>query len=119
MLLYFSAKFTTVPFIHVHQFQRQYQAFWEDPPVISFMWISILFSVLCIVSMVADTNKREESIHLELRDPTFLMGKAVESLVAGQYLTNPKYSIEALLIHAHTRNMFSKIQTRFSGLSSG
>lgn len=106
--LYFSSKFITVPFIHVHQFQRQYQAFWEDPPATSFMWISILFSVLCIASIVADMKGYGESMYLDLRDPCFFMGKAAESLVAGQYLTNKKYAIEALLIHAHSRNICSK-----------
>ncbi|KAK7424440.1 hypothetical protein QQX98_000405 [Neonectria punicea] len=105
---YFNSKFTTVPFIHVHQFQRQYQAFWEDPSATSFMWISILFSILCIASIVPNAKGCEESTHLELRDPSFFMGKAAKSLVAGQYLTNKKYAIEALLIHAHTRNNCSK-----------
>ncbi|KAH6981542.1 fungal-specific transcription factor domain-containing protein [Ilyonectria sp. MPI-CAGE-AT-0026] len=106
--LYFISKFTTVPFIHVHQFQRQYEAFWEDPPSTSFMWISILFSILCIASIVAKAKGYEESLHLEPRDPSFLLGKAAESLVAGEYLTNKKYAVEALLIHAHTRNICSK-----------
>ncbi|RTE68152.1 hypothetical protein BHE90_017471 [Fusarium euwallaceae] len=106
--LYFSSKFTAVPFIHVHQFQRQYEAFWKDPPSASFIWISILFSILCIASVVAGAKGYEESPHLELRDPSFLMTKAVESLVAGEYLTDKKYAIEALLIHAHARNICSK-----------
>ncbi|KAM5344606.1 hypothetical protein ACJ41O_013141 [Fusarium nematophilum] len=106
--LYFTSKFTTVPFIHVHQFQRQYEAFWRDPQSTSFMWISILFSILCVASIIARMKGYEESLHLELRDPSFLMGKAVESLVAGEYITNKKYAIEALLIHAHSRNICSK-----------
>lgn len=105
---YFSAKFTTVPFIHVHQFQKQYEAFWENPSAACFVWISIMFSVLHIASFVVAAKASGELADLEIRRSAFYMGKALECLVAGEYLNNNKYAIHALLIHVHARNMSSK-----------
>ncbi|SPO01808.1 uncharacterized protein DNG_04481 [Cephalotrichum gorgonifer] len=106
--IYFRSKFTAVPFIHVNQFQREYAAFWADPASTSFLWISILFSIIHIASIIAKFKGYEHMMSLPLRDPSFYIEKAEQCLVAGQYLLDGEYAVEALLIHAMGRNTASK-----------
>jgi hypothetical protein len=108
---YFAAKYTAIPFLHVRQFQREYEAFWADPRATSFLWISMLFAILSTAVIVVRAKGLERtfgSCPADLPTPAFFNAKAVECLVAGQYLKNRKYAIEALLLHAHTSHVASR-----------
>ncbi|KAL7923626.1 fungal-specific transcription factor domain-containing protein [Trichoderma austrokoningii] len=99
IMAYFRAKFVAIIFIHTHQFQRRYDAFWTDPSSADFLWISILFSILSIGAMIADSRQSD------VASSPFYMAKAAQCLVAGQYFKGRRFSVEALLMHAHSRNV--------------
>ncbi|KAH0498168.1 hypothetical protein TgHK011_005437 [Trichoderma gracile] len=120
ILAYFKAKFVAAIFIHTHQFKRRYDAFWADPSSASFLWISILFSILSIGTMVANTRESSSaaassssassstspSSSSSAPDSRFYMAKSAQCLLAGRYLDgNKRLSVEALLMHAHSRNV--------------
>ncbi|KAM0250344.1 hypothetical protein ACHAQJ_008691 [Trichoderma viride] len=114
IMAYFKAKFIAVIFIHTHQFKRRYDAFWRDPSSADFLWISILFSILSIGNMVTSTKEPDilsssssssSSPFLSGPDSRFYMVKAAQCLVAGQYFKGKRFSVEALLMHAHSRNV--------------
>ncbi|PTB38917.1 uncharacterized protein TrAFT101_006943 [Trichoderma asperellum] len=116
IMAYFRAKFVAVIFVHTHQFKRRYDAFWTDPSSADFLWISILFSILSIGTMIANTKEPDtksstsstsasSSPFVVGPDSRFYMTKAAQCLVAGQYFTGRRFSVEALLMHAHSRNV--------------
>ncbi|KAL7937063.1 hypothetical protein V8C35DRAFT_294628 [Trichoderma chlorosporum] len=107
---YFKAKFTAACFIHTHHFKRRYDSFWAEPSSTSFLWISILFSILSIGTMVTNTKEPDtlsssSSSSLSAPDSRSYMVKAAQCLIAGQYLKGKRFSVEALLMHAHSRNV--------------
>jgi hypothetical protein len=106
--LYFGEKLTAVPFIHVHQFQRQYEAFWANPHSASFIWISILFSMVYISSRIVHFRGLVEIYGIGTREPIEYLDKSAQCLLQGEYLKAKAMSIEALLIHAFTRNLQSR-----------
>lgn len=103
---YFNAKFHAVPFIHAHQFRRQYEAFWEDPSSTGFLWISLLFSVLGAGALLAKAKLTNEPGLLQsIEEPAFYLAISARCLITGNYLECRPGSVEALLQHAHSRNM--------------
>lgn len=103
---YFNAKFQAIPFIHTHQFQRKYEAFLKDPASAGFLWISILFSILCAGAKIARFKyEGNTSVLTTVRHPKVYTTVSVQCLVAGQYLKNKAGSVEAVLMHAHSRNV--------------
>ncbi|KAL6701051.1 hypothetical protein J3F84DRAFT_139404 [Trichoderma pleuroticola] len=109
VMTYFKAKFTAVCIVHTHQFKRRYDAFWADAASAGFLWISIMFSILSIGSMIANTKEPDtsssSSSSSSAPDSRFYMVKAAQCLIAGQYLKGKRLSVEALLMHAHSRNV--------------
>ncbi|RSL60474.1 hypothetical protein CEP54_006775 [Fusarium duplospermum] len=96
---YFNARYLTVPFIHTHQFRRQYDQFWGSPESANFLWISILFSILAIGAVVTNA-KGTNSI---AADPSAYLNMSARCLLAGQYLEAEEFSIEALSMYSHAR----------------
>ncbi|EHK45041.1 hypothetical protein TRIATDRAFT_243081 [Trichoderma atroviride IMI 206040] len=114
VMAYFRAKFLAVIFVHTHQFKRRYDAFWTDPNSADFLWISILFSILSIGTMVVNTKEADATSSSSSTssspltvgpDSRCYMNKAAQCLVAGQYFKGRRFSVEALLMHAHSRNV--------------
>ncbi|KAL7915233.1 hypothetical protein GGI35DRAFT_174725 [Trichoderma velutinum] len=110
IMAYFMAKFTSVCVIHTHQFKRRYDAFWAEPSSASFLWISIMFSILSIGTMITNTKEPDtlsssSSSSSSAPDSRLYMAKAAQCLITGQYLKGKRFSVEALLMHAHSRNV--------------
>lgn len=105
VMTYFNAKFLSVPFIHVHHFRRRYEAFWNNPTTTSFLWLSILFSVLSIGAMISKIRGNAGLAQASENDPKLYMRKAAQCLVTGKYLQAKATSVEALLLFAHSRNI--------------
>lgn len=53
---YFNAKHVAVPFIHTHQFRKQYEEFWKDSVSSSHLWVSIIFSIVAIGASISRAN---------------------------------------------------------------
>jgi hypothetical protein len=77
----------------------QYELFWERSSPPSFLWISLLFSVLHIGSQVYQLSDSDGD---DLETPTSeeLMKISGRALVAGKYHQGKPYSVEATLMYA-------------------
>ncbi|KAK7413510.1 hypothetical protein QQX98_007587 [Neonectria punicea] len=102
---YFNAKFLAVTFVHVHHFRRRYEAFWTDPSPTSFLWLSIMFSILSIGAMVAKVKGLVGRSLLSVAEPKFYMFRAAQCLITGKYLEAKPFSVEAIMMFAHSRNV--------------
>ncbi|KAI0134286.1 fungal-specific transcription factor domain-containing protein [Xylariales sp. AK1849] len=101
VLLYFRHRFAAAPYIHAAKFQREYDAFWQDPSSASLLWISILASILWVASTILIAKGEDLSKEYEAAHPENLAVLAAECLVAGDYLLAKPYSIEALLLQSY------------------
>ncbi|KAG5795778.1 hypothetical protein H9Q69_005157 [Fusarium xylarioides] len=93
---YLSAKHIAVPFIHIHSFHRQYEAFWNSPESANLMWASILFSVLAVSAIIPDGRAGHQQ-------SSVFMSMSARCLVSGQYSSANEFSVEALAMHLHAR----------------
>jgi hypothetical protein len=104
---YFNARNIAVPFIHTHQFRRQYAAFWNDQVSANLLWISIMFSVLATGAIIPE--KKRESISSSYDSATFISMSA-RCLVSGNYSKTAGFSVEALAMHLHARSFYKEDQ---------
>ncbi|KAK4127411.1 hypothetical protein N657DRAFT_566061 [Parathielavia appendiculata] len=102
---YFNAKSVAVPFLHVNQFRRRYDKFWESPATTSMLWISILFSILSCGVAIAGIKGISLSSSLGACDSKAYMAMAARCLHSGHYLKQRAMSVEAVVMYAHSRNM--------------
>ncbi|WQF90172.1 hypothetical protein CDEST_15186 [Colletotrichum destructivum] len=98
---YFNPKHVTVPFIHTHQFRREYEAFWSDPDAANLLWVSILFSFLATGAVVLGAKAAST---FDPHHPSAYVTMSARCLVAGQYQKAAEFSVEALVMHAHSRS---------------
>jgi hypothetical protein len=93
---YFKARFIVSPTIHRYQFQRQYEQFWVDPTQASPLWVSILFSILCISALLQDYDEA----HTQMVGPLtrYFSEASAQCLILGDYTHPGKHCIEALLM---------------------
>ncbi|KAH6899955.1 hypothetical protein B0T10DRAFT_554505 [Thelonectria olida] len=103
--IYFNAKFLAVPFIHVHHFRRRYDAFWVNPSATSFTWLSIMSSILSIGAMIATAKGLVGPTLLSVAEPRYYMGLSARCLITGEYLKAKAFSVEAVMMFAHARNV--------------
>ncbi|WKT50933.1 hypothetical protein QSH57_015903 [Fusarium oxysporum f. sp. vasinfectum] len=96
VLTYLNARHIAVPFIHIHKFCRQYEAFWNNPGSANLLWASILFSVLAVGAIMPDGrgNHHQSSAFISM---------SARCLISGQYGTATEFSVEALAMHLHAR----------------
>ena len=105
---FFKAKTLIIPFIHVHQFQRQYEKFWEDPLGASPLWISMLFSLCCMAATISEATDSEPSI--PKGQPSARAGflvAAAQCLVLGEFTRPQCHVLEALALYAQCKYMYS------------
>lgn len=117
--LYFRGETFIVPFIHTYQFQRQYQAFWADISNVNPLWLSSLFSLCYIATLIgsatsADQLPQEELISRKLR----LHTAAAQCLVLGKYHRPQPFAVEALALYGHCKNLRSLDPCREAGDNS-
>ncbi|OHE95526.1 hypothetical protein CORC01_09116 [Colletotrichum orchidophilum] len=109
--VYFNARFIAVPFIHVGRFQREYDAFWADPETTSWLWISILFSIVSNATVIVRGKGNAEALGLgrgKLKEASAYSGRAVQCLIKGNYLAAKPYAVEATLLVAYSRVLGSR-----------
>ncbi|KAM5344238.1 hypothetical protein ACJ41O_012775 [Fusarium nematophilum] len=100
---YFNAKYVAVPFLHTHQFRRQYEAFWESPATTNLLWVSILFSIFTTGAMVVTAKGIYTPPSQARCDSEACVAMSARCLLAGEYLKAEEFSVEALVMHAHSR----------------
>ncbi|KAM0414943.1 hypothetical protein ACHAPD_006127 [Fusarium lateritium] len=102
---YFNSKFIAIPFIHERHFWRRYELLWSDSHNPNFLWLSILFSVLGLGAMI---SKAQSPCLESVQEPKFYIQRSAQCLVTGEYLKAKPYSVEALMMYAHSRNVTKK-----------
>lgn len=108
VVTYFGSQYLAVPFIHTHQFQRRYEAFWRAPGETSLLWISLLFGVISCGSVVA-ANRESAGPGWGQAGPDVGLGSdalrysrmQARCLVSGRYLDGRPGSVEAALMLVH------------------
>ncbi|RFU26586.1 hypothetical protein B7463_g9754, partial [Scytalidium lignicola] len=113
---YFEGKNFTLPLMHTYHFQRQYQDFWEYPENVNPLWLSILFSISCMASLI------RASIGCAYSPPQDVATKfsvfhaaAGQCLVIGKYHRPQQFVLEALTLYAHCKNLRSLEPSREAG----
>ncbi|KAM0370935.1 hypothetical protein ACHAO7_009919 [Fusarium culmorum] len=101
---YFNAKHAVVPFIHTHQFRKQYEEFWKDPVSSSHLWVSIMFSIVAIGASISGASTPFSGPESSLA----YTNMSARCLVSGQYHKVVEFSVEALTLHLHSRCFHQK-----------
>lgn len=102
---YFRMRTVVAPFIHVAQFRRLYQLFWDNPSATSPLWTSILFSILDIATMTASVGSGISAVEGGTAD-CFDMA-AAHCLAVGEYYRPQRFAVEALVLYAQARCLIS------------
>ena len=105
---FFKAKTLVIPYVHIHQFQRQYQTFWDDPVGASPLWVSMLFSLCCVAVTIGEAAGSEPINRIG--QPTARAGfleAAAQCLVLGEFTRPQCYVVEALTLYAQCKHMYS------------
>ena len=106
---FFGSQLVAMPFLHIHNFRRQYDAFWESPSSTSILWISILFSVLSIGIVISPNGSPSTSSTSGLiSDSQVYTNMAARCLVSGRYAHAKTYSVEAILAHICSRSILTQ-----------
>lgn len=98
--VYDQGRFTQTPILHTRQFRRQYEAFWLSPYTTSLLWISILFSALATAVLSDMDVIGQDAAFAQKR---LFTNKAMQCLLAGEYLKAKPFAVEALLSYTLTR----------------
>lgn len=93
--------------------RRAYESFWADPPSTSFLWVSILCSILCLGVMSAfrgggNYDDAATALRERAQQQKRLHHLALRTLVAGDYLGARPFAVEALVLVALMRLRWSK-----------
>ncbi|OAG37554.1 hypothetical protein AYO21_08286 [Fonsecaea monophora] len=94
-------------FLHIRErsslfLREQYESFWNDPSSTSFLWISMLFSLIHLGSRIARPGETDFFQSLKEASGLFFTN-AGRALVAGHYQKARPYSVEAMLLYAISR----------------
>lgn len=120
---YFQGETHIVPFIHAPHFQRQYRDFWGDPSHTHPLWLSLLFSICCLASIIRTATLLNEAPSAVDRDTGAMSSKlhiaAGKCLVLGEYHRPQQFSVEALALYAHCKNLGSLDPSREAGTILG
>jgi hypothetical protein len=105
-----------VPFVHAAHFQRQYRDFWADTASVNPLWLSILFSICDMASLIAGANNRYRFTKSDfVAGHSTLHTAAGQCLVLGEYHRPQKYAVEALAMYGHCKNLQSLDPSREAG----
>jgi hypothetical protein len=117
---YFQSQVYMAPFIHAYHFQRQYREFWDDTANVSPLWLSILFSICYMSSLIGEAGSSNDSSKNDLANRLSLLHIAAgQCLVLGEYHRPQKFTVEALGLYAHCKNITSLDPSREAGAILG
>ncbi|KAB8229764.1 uncharacterized protein BDW43DRAFT_177396 [Aspergillus alliaceus] len=113
---YFQGKTFGIPFIHTYHFQRQYQEFWANPNNVDPLWLSILFSICCSVSLIKETTSPGCSLRKNSAPESAKLHTAAgQCLLIGEYHRPRKLAVEALTLYAQCKYLQSMDPCREAG----
>ncbi|KAL2062308.1 hypothetical protein VTL71DRAFT_6574 [Oculimacula yallundae] len=105
---YFQGETYIVPFIHTYQFQRQYREFWVNTTGANPLWLSILFSICHLSTLIGRSTSigspyapRNESTNGNIE----FHAAAGQCLVLGKYHQAREFSVQALALYGQCKNL--------------
>ena len=108
LAVYFNARYLVVPVLHSRVFQRQYEEFWRDPTTASPLWVSILFSIMCLsVSIGQATEQEPTGLESVSNRRDLYLTAAAQCLIVGGWSRPRKNIVEALLLFTQCKYMRS------------
>ncbi|KAI0975927.1 fungal-specific transcription factor domain-containing protein [Xylaria arbuscula] len=90
--------------LHGPSFLQEYEAFWENPDLVPFIWIGLLFSIICLAVIVSD---HPDSHHGNTEDDqrshqiALFREKIVQCFVLGEYTRPGPYVLEAMIHYVY------------------
>lgn len=113
---YFRGETFIVPFVHAFQFQRLYREFWTDPTKVNPLWLSLLFSICYMSSLVGGATCADLPLQGDLINQRFrLHTAAAKCLIVGRYRRPQPFAIEALALYGHCKNLATLDPSREAG----
>ncbi|KIX02717.1 uncharacterized protein Z518_08659 [Rhinocladiella mackenziei CBS 650.93] len=120
LAIYFQGETYIVPFIHTYHFQRQYREFWADTANVNPLWLSMLFSICCMASVIRGaTSPYQTTPNDWVSESSHLHAAAGQCLVLGEYHRRQQFVVEALAMYAHCKNFQSLDPSREAGAILG
>lgn len=114
--LYFQGPIFIIPFLHTHQFQRQYRAFWANTTEVNPLWLSILFSICYMSAWIRDiTGPAGPPLKDSYTGYAFLHVAAGQCLVLGEYNRPQRFAVEALAMYAQSKHFQTLDPSREAG----
>jgi hypothetical protein len=116
LAIYFQRESWIVPFVHATQFQVRYREFRADPINCNPLWISTLFSICYMASLIggATDSYRSSSNGKAIGNPG-LHTAAAQCLVLGEYHRPQPLTVEALVLYAQCKTVSSLDPSREAG----
>lgn len=118
--IHFQGENFILPFIHTYHFQTQYEQFWSNTKKVNPLWLSILFSIFHLASLVETSNRSADMTGKEVPTGNFHFHAAAgQCLVIGEYHHPQEFVVEALVIYAHCKSVTSLDPQRETGAILG
>lgn len=118
LAIFFKGESLMVTFVHTYQFQRQYRGFWADTGNVNPLWLSLLFSIWYIASVIRASATPYGTSALEDEsfpgDPALHMA-AGRCLVLGNYHRPQPFAVEALSLYGHSKSFRTLDSSREAG----
>ncbi|KAG5804526.1 hypothetical protein H9Q71_010893 [Fusarium xylarioides] len=93
---YFNTQGVVPNILHSGNFLQEYDKFWQDPPAMSYIWIGLLFSVMCIATLCQHSIEDPTDPEIQERVRLF-REQTLYSLILGQYTKGGEYVLETLI----------------------
>ena len=101
--------------LHSPTFLKEYELFWDHPQETSFIWLGLLFGMMCLAVLYQQLTPDESSQtpHTQPNaDPKLLIRtyrqKISQCLVLGRYTDGAPYTVETLLLYLHIEYLQSE-----------
>lgn len=84
----------------------QYEAFWADPTVAPIIWIGLLFSMICLACVAADTSDLSQRNDAKQQSSQALLyrEKIVQCLIMGEYTKSGPYVLETIIHYVYVES---------------
>ncbi|EWG49974.1 hypothetical protein FVEG_09315 [Fusarium verticillioides 7600] len=93
---YFNTQGVVPSILHSGHFLQEYDKFWQDPSAISYIWIGLLFSVMCVATLCQHSISDPTGPEIQERARLF-REQTLHSLILGHYTKGGEYVLETLI----------------------
>ncbi|KAF4436383.1 hypothetical protein FACUT_6477 [Fusarium acutatum] len=90
---YFNTQGVVPSILHSRHFLQEYDKFWKDPQAMPFIWIGLLFSIMCAATLCQHSIEDPTDPDIQERVRLF-REQTLHSLILGQYTKGGEYVLE-------------------------